>query len=55
MGSTVMGLCKDDRVCMFLEHSNGKCKILRVTYKRSGDCPFCKEKLKDIGHREKME
>ncbi len=54
MGSAVTGLCRDDRVCMFLEQ-DGKCKILRVTYKKSGDCPFCKEKLRDIGCREKTE
>lgn len=46
------GICRDDRVCMFQE-KDGRCSILRDTYKKSGDCPFCKEKLKDIGGREK--
>lgn len=46
--------CRDDRVCMFQE-KDGTCSVLSDTYKKSGDCPFCKEKLKDIGHREKME
>ena len=46
------GICKDDRVCIFQE-KDGTCKVLIGTYKQSGDCPFCKEKLKDIGCREK--
>ena len=37
---------------MFFNTKNGKCQILHTTYENSGECPFCKENIQEVGYRE---
>lgn len=45
-------ICNDTRPCC-LRGDFGKCKALRHTYERDGDCPFCKEHIHDTGSKRK--
>lgn len=38
--------CNDKRKC-FAKTSTGYCTILRETYEKDGQCPFCKAKFED--------
>ena len=44
-------LCVDERKCCLRDNLTGGCRALSSTYKRSGECPFCKANIMDMAER----
>lgn len=44
-------ICNDNRECFGKMYRRGgfvECRILRETYEKSGQCPFCKKEVNDV-------